>query len=129
MAAPAVRSVPALATRRTEVKRFRLNAGAIFIFIRVGFCGLINLRRVDYEIVIIESSFFFAIFLLGRLSWNEPERGEELGAGFHCSPGAVSTQVGYKSSRSPLHRAAAIHFIHFNEAAVISRGRAIITEL
>jgi hypothetical protein len=46
--------------------------------------------------VIIESSFFYAIFLLGHLSWNEPDRGEELGAGFHCSPGTVSTQVGYK---------------------------------
>src|SRR5262249_5307079 len=81
MAAPAVRSVPALATLRIEVKRFRLGAGTVLIFIRVEFSGLMNLRRGDYEIVIIESSFFFAIFLLGRLSWNEPERGEELGAG------------------------------------------------
>jgi len=44
-------------------------------------------------------------------------------------PGTVSTQIGYRSSRSPLHRAAAIHFIHFNEAAAINRSGAIITEL
>ena len=36
---------------------------------------------------------------------------------------------GKKSSRSPLHRAAAIHFIHFNEAAAINRSAEIITNL
>jgi hypothetical protein len=60
---------------------------------------------------------------------NDPTGVEELGGGFRHPAGTVSTQVGYKSSRSPLHRAAAIHFIHFNEAAVISRDRPIITEL
>jgi len=61
MAAPAVRSVPALATLRIEVKRFRLGAGVVLIFIRVEFSGLMNLRREDYKTV-IPTKLFFADF-------------------------------------------------------------------
>jgi len=58
MAAPAVRSVPALATLRIEVKRFRLGADAVLIFIQVEFSGLMDLRREDYKTVISNQAFF-----------------------------------------------------------------------
>jgi len=48
---------------------------------------------------------------------------------FHHLSARPSAARVQKSSRSPLHRAAAIHFIHFNEAAVINRSVAIITIL
>src|SRR5262249_21949233 len=62
MAAPAKTSVPALAMRRIEVKRFRLNAGAVFIFIRVEFSvsefETRRLRDRNYP-----TQVFFLIFL------------------------------------------------------------------
>ena len=48
IAAPAVRSVPAVAMRSSEKKRFRLNADAVFMFIRVEFAvERIEARRLQ----------------------------------------------------------------------------------
>src|SRR5262249_39412468 len=96
IAAPAVSSVPAVAMRSIEKNRFRLNAGAVLIFIRVGFCGLMNFEALRLRSCNHRIKLFYGIFLLGYLSWNEPERGEELGAGIHCSPGTGLRRSGTK---------------------------------
>jgi hypothetical protein len=88
-----------------------------------------NLRHEDYNIVIIRIELLCGSFLFASLIFDDLSAVKKLGGGFRFASGAVSTQVGYKSSRSPLHRAAAIHFIHFNEAAVMNRSGAIITQL
>jgi hypothetical protein len=62
MAAPAKMSTLALTSRSIEVKRFRLNAGAVFIFL-VLICRLTNLSREDYETVIIGIKLFFLAVL------------------------------------------------------------------
>ena len=61
-------------------------------------------------------------FLLGRLILNDPTAAKNSTADFVVCRHSVYAGRVTKSSRSPLHRAAAIHFIHFNEAAVINRG-------
>jgi hypothetical protein len=81
------------------------------------------LRRGDYEIVIIESSFFYAIFLLGRLSWNESERGVELGAGSIVCTAQCLRRSGTREKKQPQPAPPGCgHPLHpLNEAAVINR--------
>jgi hypothetical protein len=79
MTAPAKISVLALDIRSIEVKRFRLNAGAVFILI--GFELRINdLSREDYTIVINRSKLFLWLLVLSLLILESLDSGEGLTA-------------------------------------------------